>query len=57
MANEGLGWDSLLKMVHVILVVTIASWVGGPDLMFNDQIQTGGPPAQMLPHPQGRSNT
>ena len=22
MANEGLGWDSLLKMLHVILVVT-----------------------------------
>ena len=28
MANEGLGWDSLLKVV-LILVLTIASWVGG----------------------------
>ena len=28
-ANEGLGRDSLLKMLNVILVVTIASWLGG----------------------------
>ncbi len=27
--NEGLGWDSLPKKWFIILVVTIASWVGG----------------------------
>ena len=34
-ANEGLGRYSVfpkLKIMHVILVVTIASWVGGVDL-------------------------